>query len=86
MINQLFIAINIILLITICYSSTIEDDMFGEEIDRIISEMSAQDDSYGLDEFGQISSINKVSNMVPNMVKELYTIKEIDSFIEVCSF
>ena len=86
MINQLFIAINIILLITICYSSAIEDDMFGEEIDRIISEMSAQDDSYGLDEFGQISSINKVSNMVPNMVKELYTIKEIDSFIEVCSF
>ena len=86
MINQLVIAINIILLITICYSSTIEDDMFGEEIDRIISEMSAQDDSYGLDEFGQISSINKVSNMVPNMVKELYTIKEIDSFIEVCSF
>ena len=86
MINQLFIAIIIILSITLCYSSTTEDDMFGEEIDRIISEMSAQDDSYGLDEFGQISSINKVSNMVPNMVKELYTIKEIDSFIEVCSF
>ena len=86
MINQLFIAIIIILSITLCYSSTTEDDMFGEEIDRIISEMSAQDDSYGLDEFGQISSINKVSNMVPYMVKELYTIKEIDSFIEVCSF